>query len=79
MVWNARDGGMNIMRIWGGGVYLPSIFYATADEVGVMVYHDLMNRDHFTGLQDEVRAYQTQVRRLGHAPVHRHMGRLQRV
>ena len=68
MVWNARDGGMNILRIWGGGVYLPSIFYATADEVGVMVYHDLMNRDHWTGLQDERRAYQSQVRRLATHP-----------
>ena len=68
MVWNARDGGMNIMRIWGGGVYLPSIFYATADEVGVMVYHDLMNRDYYTGLADEVRAYQSQVRRLATHP-----------
>ena len=68
MVWNARDGGMNIMRIWGGGVYLPSIFYATADEVGVMVYHDQMNRDYFTGLQDEVRAYRSQLRRLAPHP-----------
>ena len=68
MVWNARDGGMNIMRIWGGGIYLPSIFYAMADEAGVMVYHDLMNRDHFTGLADEVRAYRDTVRRLATHP-----------
>ena len=68
MVWNARDGGMNIMRIWGGGIYLPSIFYAMADEAGVMVYHDLMNRHHFTGLADEVRAYRDTVRRLATHP-----------
>jgi beta-mannosidase len=68
MVLSAADGGMNILRIWGGGVFLPSIFYATADEAGVLVYHDMMNRDYFSGMQQEVNAYQNTIRRLATHP-----------
>ena len=68
MVLSAADAGMNIMRIWGGGVFLPSIFYATADEAGVMVYHDMMNRDYFSGMQQEVNAYRNTIRRLSTHP-----------
>ena len=56
------------MRIWGGGVFLPSIFYASADEAGVMVYHDMMNRDYFSGMQQEVNAYRNTIRRLSTHP-----------
>ena len=52
----------------GGGVFLPSIFYATADEAGVLVYHDMMNRDYFSGMQAEVNAYRNQIRRLSQHP-----------
>ena len=52
----------------GGGVFLPSIFYATADEAGVLVYHDMMNRDYFSGMQAEVNAYRTTLRRLSQHP-----------
>ena len=68
MVLSAAQGGMNIMRIWGGGVFLPSIFYATADEAGVMVYHDMMNRDYFSGMAQEVNAYRNTIRRLSTHP-----------
>ncbi len=29
---------MNIMRIWGGGVYQLDAFYDAADEFGVLLY-----------------------------------------
>ena len=64
MVINAREGGMNILRIWGGGVILPSIFYATADEQGLLVYHDMMNRDFFSHMPAEVDAYRYTIRKL---------------
>ncbi|HET7724358.1 MAG TPA: glycoside hydrolase family 2 protein [Propionibacteriaceae bacterium] len=38
----ARDGGMTMLRIWGGGVYEQDSFYAACDELGVMVWHDFM-------------------------------------
>jgi beta-mannosidase len=38
----ARDGGMNMLRIWGGGVYEQDAFYSACDELGVMIWHDFM-------------------------------------
>lgn len=38
----ARDGGMNMLRIWGGGIYEHDAFYAATDEFGVLVWHDFM-------------------------------------
>jgi beta-mannosidase len=68
MVLSARDGMMNTLRIWGGGVYLPQVFYDTCDEVGVLVLHDLMNRGSWQGIPQEILAYQHQARRLAHHP-----------
>lgn len=68
MVISARDGMMNTLRIWGGGVYLPQIFYDTCDELGILVLQDLMNRGSFIGVEQEVKAYLHQARRLAHHP-----------
>ena len=38
LVRSVADGGMNIMRIWGGGVYQLDAFYDAADEFGVLLY-----------------------------------------
>jgi beta-mannosidase len=37
MVHSAADANMNIMRVWGGGIYPPSAFYDTCDERGVLL------------------------------------------
>lgn len=42
LVQLARDGGMNMLRIWGGGVYERDAFYTACDELGVMLWHDFM-------------------------------------
>jgi beta-mannosidase len=39
---SARDANMNMVRIWGGGYYLPDSFYEMADRLGIMVWHDFM-------------------------------------
>jgi len=32
---------MNTLRVWGGGIYLPDVWYDACDELGVIVYHDM--------------------------------------
>jgi len=36
------DSKMNMLRIWGGGTYLPEAFHDWADTAGVMIWQDLM-------------------------------------
>ncbi|MEV6981099.1 glycoside hydrolase family 2 protein [Sphaerisporangium sp. NPDC051017] len=42
LVGLARDGGMNMLRIWGGGIYEHDAFYSACDELGVLIWHDFM-------------------------------------
>ena len=42
MVRSAAMAQMNMLRVWGGGTVLPPQFYDACDEMGILIYHDLM-------------------------------------
>jgi beta-mannosidase len=75
LVRSTADANFNIMRVWGGGIYPPDVFYDTCDEVGIILYHDLQfARGNFPQpLPDAANAsivaeVTHQVRRLSHHP-----------
>lgn len=41
-IGQARDANMNLLRVWGGGVYESDAFYEACDEAGIMVWQDFL-------------------------------------
>jgi len=39
---SVRDSNMNMVRVWGGGIYERNDFYELCDELGIMVWQDFM-------------------------------------
>jgi beta-mannosidase len=68
---SAADANMNMLRVWGGGIYESEDFYDCCDELGIMVWQDFMfactlypsDPDFLTSVETEA---EQQVRRLRH-------------
>ena len=41
LVQSAAEGNMNMLRVWGGGIWEPRAFFDACDEFGVLVYMDM--------------------------------------
>merc|ERR1719334_1696574 len=39
---SAREANMNVLRVWGGGIYETDLFYDLADELGILLWQDAM-------------------------------------
>jgi beta-mannosidase len=70
---SAHAANMNMLRIWGGGYYMPSAFYAEADKLGILLWQDFEFSDAFQppwkSYHDNVQVEaRQQVRRLRNHP-----------
>ena len=42
LLTSARDANMNMIRVWGGGQFERDAFYDLCDELGILLWHDMM-------------------------------------
>lgn len=42
LMQSAKEAHMNMLRVWGGGMYESDLFYELADKLGIMIWQDFM-------------------------------------
>ena len=70
----ARDANLNTLRVWGGGMYENDMFYDFCDEMGILVWQDMMfacgdipdDKPEF--VDEVVKEFKYQVKRLRNHP-----------
>ena len=69
---SAKDANMNMLRIWGGGIYEADAFYDLCDEMGIYIWQDFMfagamvppgDEDFMNNVKEEIKY---QIKRLRH-------------
>jgi beta-mannosidase len=73
LVKMAAEANMNMLRVWGGGYYLPEAFYDACDQYGILVWQDFMfacamypgDKDFMNSVREEV---SQEVKRLSSHP-----------
>ncbi|CEJ69868.1 Exo-beta-D-glucosaminidase precursor [Chryseobacterium oranimense G311] len=73
LIKDAKDANMNMIRVWGGGIYEDDEFYKVCDENGILVWQDFMfagsfypaDEDFLNNVKEEVK---DQVNRLQNHP-----------
>jgi len=73
LIKDCKDANMNMIRVWGGGIYEDDEFYKACDENGILVWQDFMfagsfypsDEDFLNNVKEEVR---DQVNRLQNHP-----------
>lgn len=73
LIKDCKDANMNMIRVWGGGIYEDDEFYKACDENGILVWQDFMfagsfypsNEDFLNNVKEEVK---DQVDRLQNHP-----------
>ncbi len=71
MLMMAKEANMNMLRVWGGGIYEDDYFYDLCDSLGIYVWQDFMfagtmvpgDKAFFSNVREEVKY---QVKRLRH-------------
>ncbi len=68
LLHSARESHMNMIRVWGGGIYESDAFYDSCDELGILVWQDhmfacSMYQANQENLESADRESRTQVRR----------------
>lgn len=70
---SAKAAGMNMIRVWGGGIYENNIFYEICDRLGLLVWQDFMfacghypeHQDFVSNIEEE---FHQNINRLQHHP-----------
>jgi len=70
LVQSAVEGGFNTFRLWGGGIFQYDAWYDACDEMGMLIYHDMMYVQGHLPTANEMQRQEIiyQVRRLAHHP-----------